>query len=64
MGNEVVVSILPKEDLVEAITAANFEILELIEAVYKPKAVDSGFCKDEEASEEPQLFICASYSGG
>jgi len=59
MGNDVVVSILPKEDLVEAITAANFEILELIEAIYTPNAVESGFCKDEEVSEEPQLFIYA-----
>lgn len=59
MGNDVVVSVLPKEELVSAIKEAGFEVLDVIEEAYLPKAVQAGICEEEEAWEEPHVFICA-----
>lgn len=59
IGYDVVVSILPNEELTDVINDAGFDIADAVEAVYKPKATELDICKDGEVWEKPQLFICA-----
>lgn len=59
MGKDVVVSVLPREEVVKAIEEAGFEVLEKIEESYLPKAVEAGICKEGEVWDEPQVFVCA-----
>lgn len=59
MGRDVVVSVLPREEVVRAIEEAGFEVEERVEESYLPKAVEAGICKGDEVWEEPQVFVCA-----
>jgi len=59
MGRDVVVSVVPPEELVRAMEEAGFEVLEKVEESYLPKAVEAGICTADEVWEEPHVFIVA-----
>ena len=59
MGRDVVVSVVPPEELVRAMEDAGFEVLEKVEELYLPKAVEAGICSADEVWEEPHVFIVA-----
>ena len=59
MGHDVVVSVVPPEELVQALEEAGWEVLEKVEEPYLPKAVEAGICEEDEVWEEPHVFIVA-----
>jgi 2-polyprenyl-3-methyl-5-hydroxy-6-metoxy-1,4-benzoquinol methylase len=59
MGRAIIASSLGPEEVVEAIKAPGFEVVEQHLSTFFPKAVEAGICEKEEIWEEPHIFVYA-----
>lgn len=59
MARPVVVSSLTAEESVVAIKEAGFEVVDVKESIFLPKAVEAGICGEEDVWDEPHVFVYA-----
>lgn len=59
MGRPIVVSSLTRPEVEQCLQGVGFDLVEVRESTFLPKAVEAGICSSDEVWEEPHLFIYA-----
>jgi cyclopropane fatty-acyl-phospholipid synthase-like methyltransferase len=59
MGRRIVTSSLSRDEVLEAVKAAGFQVVKVVDDKLTPNAVEAGICKEEHVQEEDHIFVYA-----